>query len=271
MAFSDTRSPRERALGALGAVALPGLFLWGLWSGLEVDLSRATSDALTVFAIAPELPPPEPEPKPPAPPPKVEQPAPRPLQRAGTEGAASAANIRSRAAPVAAPQVERPLLTAPFTAAPVPASGTDTTSGASDRAGQGTGAGGEGTGFGSGRGGDGTGGGGGGTVPAVDAVKIAGNFPQYRKLRRLLPPAVDMSRPQGVTVAYQVQPSGRVTNCKVTQTSGDRALDRFTCDYIVQQWRYRPARDRFGNPVISEEGWLQVYTFDGSEPVLPGR
>ena len=267
MAFSDRRSPRDRALGALGAVALPGLFLWGLWTGLEVDLSRAASTALNVFAITPEPPPPEPEPKPPPPPPKVEQPAPRPIQRAGEEGAASAANLRSRAAPVVAPPVERPLLTTPFPAAPVPASGSDATSGASDTPGPGTGAGGEGTGFGSGRGGDGTGGGGGGTVPAVEAVKIAGSIRAGER-----PRDTDLSRPRRVVgVNFTILPTGRVTGCTVAETSGDASLDRFTCRTIEQRWRYRPARDRYGRPVRDEQGWYQVYTFDGSEPVLPGR
>ncbi|HYD38320.1 MAG TPA: energy transducer TonB, partial [Allosphingosinicella sp.] len=44
-------------------------------------------------------------------------------------------------------------------------------------------------------------------------------------------------------------PSGRVSDCKVTRSSGSPALDSVTCRLIVARFRYRPARDAEGRPI----------------------
>ncbi len=263
---------RDRLAGGVGALGLPAAVLVALWFAGGPVPSPAEPATITAIRFRePPPPPPEPPPEPPPPPKQVTQPAPKPLAEPEREGAAAPPNLRSRATPVVAPRPIVPRLPTAFAAAPVPAAGTDPTSGASDRAGPGTGAGGLGDGSGSGRGGDGGGGGGGGTVPAIEAVKIAGEIPTGRRLFRLLPAGVDTGRSQAVTVFFTVLPTGRVIGCTVSKSSGNRVLDGFTCDQIEQRFLFRPARDRFGRPVEDEQGWLQVYTFDGSEPVIPRR
>lgn len=49
-----------------------------------------------------------------------------------------------------------------------------------------------------------------------------------------------------------VQPTGRVTNCRVTHSSGVPELDGLTCRLIEQRFVYRPATDRNGRPVSDE-------------------
>jgi protein TonB len=54
-----------------------------------------------------------------------------------------------------------------------------------------------------------------------------------------------------VSVLYVVAPSGRVTDCEVTRSSGSAALDDTTCDLIIARFRFEPARDADGRPVES--------------------
>ena len=265
LAHLQTRPLWERVAAWTLAIGIPLGCLLALTFLRHPELVGTEDTRITTVSV-PVPPPPPPAPTPPPPPPEVTQPKPRPLADPEPEGGAAPPNLRSRASPVVAPKpvvMRQPT----FTAAPVPADGPDSSSGASDVAGPGTGAGGQGDGLGSGRGGDGTGGGGGGSVPAVDAVKIAGNIGR-REYRQ---PDDDDAIRRTVRVNFTVTASGRVANCRAAEASGDPALDRFTCQRITERWRYRPARDRSGRPVASEEGWIQVYTFDGSDPVLPRR
>lgn len=257
----------ERIASGAGAILLPAAALLGLWFAGGPTSVPAVQPSITAISLPPDPPPPEPEPDPPPPPEIVTQPAPKPLAQPEPEGGAAPPNLRSRAAPIVAPNPIVPRFPTEFAAAPIPAAGTDSTSGASDIAGPGTGAGGVGDGFGSGRGGDGTGGGGGGTVPAVEARKVAGRIRDRER-----PPGTDESVSRRVVgVNFTILPTGRVTGCTVAESSGDPALDRFTCRKIEERWRYRPARDRYGRAVKDEQGWYQIYTFDGSDPTLPGR
>ena len=54
-----------------------------------------------------------------------------------------------------------------------------------------------------------------------------------------------------MSVNYVVTASGRVEDCRISQSSGSRALDITTCELIERRFRYAPARDRFGRPVSS--------------------
>lgn len=254
----------ERIASGAGAILLPAAALLGLWFAGGPTIVPAVQPSITAISLPPDPPPPEPEPDPPPPPEIVTQPAPKPLAQPEPEGGAAPPNLRSRAAPIVAPKPIVPRFPTEFAAAPIPAAGTDSTSGASDIAGPGTGAGGVGDGFGSGRGGDGTGGGGGGTVPPVEAKQIAGSIG-----KREFPRNVDGRNQRVVGVNFTIQTNGRVTDCTVAESSGDAALDRFTCQKIEERWRFRPARDKFGRTVKSDWGWYQGYTFDGSTPVLP--
>ena len=118
--------------------------------------------------------------------------------------------------------------------------------GASNVPGPGTGAGGFGTGLGSGRFGTGTGGGGGGGRP-TRARHISGSIgpDDY-------PDSAYRARIGGtVHLRFTVAPSGRVSDCRVTRSSGSRELDSVTCRLIVTRFRYRPARNAEGVPIAS--------------------
>jgi protein TonB len=52
-----------------------------------------------------------------------------------------------------------------------------------------------------------------------------------------------------VFLRFVVAPSGRVNDCRVTRSSGNRDLDETTCDLIVRRFRYRPAISSDGRPV----------------------
>lgn len=223
--------------------ALHALILAALLQGLGVSLPRDEPDRLVTFDVR-ELPEP--------PPPRSVAAKRRTPQR---EGAASPANLRSRAAPVVAPLPEVRLdLPPPVTAAPIPAAGLDRSSGASDRPGPGTGSGGVGEGTGSGRSGDGTGGGGGRETPLrwLSGRITNEDYPLA---------ALDAGQSGTVHLRFVVGVKGRVTDCTVTRSSGSRALDETTCRLIKRRFRYRPTLDARGRPVPdvvtgTHEWWL---------------
>jgi periplasmic protein TonB len=65
------------------------------------------------------------------------------------------------------------------------------------------------------------------------------------------PPAALRREEQGtVRVGFTIGTDGRVTSCNVLQSSGSSALDSTTCRIILSRFRYEPARDSFGNPVV---------------------
>ena len=54
-----------------------------------------------------------------------------------------------------------------------------------------------------------------------------------------------------------VEPDGRVTNCRVTHSSGVAELDALTCRLMEQRFRFRPSTDRYGRPIADEVDWDQ--------------
>ena len=104
--------------------------------------------------------------------------------------------------------------------------------------------------------GNGTGGGIGNGAGPGEGDGAGGGTPPRRLSGRLR----DSDYPRGlgeagiegtVSVEYRVELDGRVTDCVITRSSGSRLLDETTCDLIEQRFRYRPAHDRAGRPVIS--------------------
>lgn len=57
-----------------------------------------------------------------------------------------------------------------------------------------------------------------------------------------------------------ISAEGRVSNCRVTRSSGEPSLDEQTCRIMLQRARFRPARDAAGQPVAdvvtSRLGWF---------------
>jgi protein TonB len=160
------------------------------------------------------------------------------------EGRAAPPNIRSKATEIVATPPVVPLpVPPPVVTAPVAGPGNDASSGATDTVGPGTGAGGIGDGLGSGGEGDGDGSGGGDTPPRQIGGSIQG---------AALPRGLDETGFEGtVSVRYIVEPNGRATDCQVTRSSGNRAIDIATCRQIERRFRFRPSLDGQGRPVPS--------------------
>jgi protein TonB len=101
-----------------------------------------------------------------------------------------------------------------------------------------------GSGAGGGSGGDGTGDGDGGTdLEQIAGAITSGDYP--RDLR-------DQGIGGRVGMVFTVGPSGRVTRCRVTRSSGVPELDNLTCRLIQQRFLYRPSTDRYGRPIADE-------------------
>lgn len=231
---------RPAALTVLAVVALGAALL----SGFDVTLPVGSRDVSRLLAF--EMPPP---PKPPA-----EKPPPPRRRPAEREGASAPPNLRSRATPVEVPPpLLPPIQPPPVTVAPVAATGIDASSGAALVAGPGTGAGGVGTGTGNGA--RGTGRGAGGTPARVVSRPLRlGELPQAL-VRALLTGDARYD----VEARYTVTPQGRVTDCVVTRSSGNPALDAATCQAMVAKLRYRPERDAAGHPVAVETEGFQTW------------
>lgn len=52
-------------------------------------------------------------------------------------------------------------------------------------------------------------------------------------------------------VHFRIGTDGKVSDCRVVETSGSAALDAQTCKIIVRRARYEPARTKAGEPVAS--------------------
>jgi protein TonB len=226
------------AAALLVQLGMIGMFLWGLGP----DVSGAVEAPMRVFEILAPPPPPRPEAPPP---PRRETDEPRRRQAPGQEGGSSPANLRSQATPIAAPAPLIPLPPiSPMAAATLPAAGSDATSGAAEIRGPGIGSGGDGTGSGSGRGG---GGGGGGYGRLRPPRWIRGSLSDADYPAR----TGEMGVGGRVDVIFRVLTNGRVADCRITQSSGNEALDERTCALIERRYVYEPSRDEFGRPVTA--------------------
>lgn len=228
---SERRRPRPGLVVLI--VLLHVLALYGLTRALAPDVvagvEESVVEAFTVIITTPEVPP-EPEPD------------------AGTAGEQGR---EATAREVSAP--EPPVPVARTTLVPRASStGAADTSGARD-SGAGTGAAGTGGGTGSGQGGAGSGGG-----IATRAVKIAGEIGNAR----------DYPVPEGgrearigtsVTIAITVGTDGQPTACRILRPGPFPETNQRTCDLALQRFRFRPAMNRDGQPVVSEFGWRQDF------------
>jgi periplasmic protein TonB len=240
---------RDKWKGAAGALVVQGALLWLLIAGLAVGGSPALRDKIASFALTPDQP---------APPP----PPPQPKKNSSKEGAASPANLRSTATEVVAPKPVLPPPPQPIAAAPIANVGVQSTQGAAPVEGPGYGAGGVGNGFGSGGAGDGDGAGDGRDTPPR---RIGGRIKPSDlpdDLAYTLAAGVDLV----VGVKYAVEEDGRVTECRITRSSGNVQLDHLTCDLIELKFRYRPALDEDRRPFKS---WIiesHTWNFEDTGP-----
>ncbi|HEX8571447.1 MAG TPA: energy transducer TonB [Allosphingosinicella sp.] len=245
--------PEQRdRLKSAGVVALiHALIGYVLLTGLGYSPSAVVPEALKLLDIVEVPPPPPAEPARPTIEPKTRKAKPK-----DPEGAASPANLRNTPTQIMAPPPEIRLpVPPPIPAAPAAGQDSATAAGAATVPGPGTGAGGFGAGLGSGRFGTGTGGGGGGGGRGTRARWISGGIGESD-----YPDRAYRARIGGtVHLRFTVAPTGRVSDCTVTRSSGSRELDSVTCRLIQQRFRYRPARDAEGRPiaerVIGEHVW----------------
>jgi protein TonB len=222
-------SRADRWKGATGAATLQGLMLYGF---LSLSGSSQAPPAPALLYISPITP--EPVAKP--------VPSPRAAQHRQA-GKAAPPNRTARPVPVVTPPpiVPMPVLPPPaITAAPVAAQGTQSSAGATPTTGPGTGAGGQGDGLGSGDSGNGPGDG-----------STWSEWKSGRIRDRDYPAAAFQAGIQGVLrTRYTIGTNGRVIRCEILETSGSPLLDETTCRLVMERYRYRPARNAAGKPVV---------------------
>ena len=222
---ATNRADRAKAITAVALVhvALAAVIL----SGLNVRMIAEKIDALETFDIRNPEPPPEP------PPPMKE------AQRAREEE--GAAGKKAEPSPVVAPK-PRIVAPPPLPAAPVAGTGSASTAGAA-ASGSGTGAGGSGSGRGGGGAGDFS-----GYTPARRISRIPN-----REYRRLVAASGRATGTVGITL--KVNTDGSPSNCRIARTSGNSFVDSLMCELAVRYVRFRPARDRDGEPVAQDITW----------------
>jgi protein TonB len=248
-----TQERRDRIKSAVAVAALHAMLGYALMMGLGFNVAHGVSENLKLFDVSDDPPPPPPLVEPAKTPESSDDPKPK-----DPEGAASPPNLKDTPSPVVAPvpKVRLPV-PPPVTAAPVTGQGNAVSMGAAEVRGPGTGSGGIGTGSGSGISGNGGGGGGGGGTGLGGRARwISGGIDPMD-----YPEAAIRARASGtVGLRFVVGPSGRVTDCAVTRSSGVPSLDKATCRLILRRFRYRPARDDEGRPtsetVVGKHEWV---------------
>jgi hypothetical protein len=82
------------------------------------------------------------------------------------------------------------------------------------------------------------------SFPAIDRQPTDYVSSQERNTVRIRP-----GMNADATVVLQVQSNGAANDCVVIHSTGDAAVDARTCKIFVERARYRPARDRSGQPI----------------------
>jgi protein TonB len=54
-----------------------------------------------------------------------------------------------------------------------------------------------------------------------------------------------------VVMAFDIGADGRVTSCRISQSSGNSDLDETSCRLMMRRGRFSPALDQAGNPIAS--------------------
>jgi len=231
-------SPSERltALAAVSVIQL-GIAL-ALLSGLRVQLSRPEDVVERLIEIAlPHAPPP---------PVPIVQPQAQPQAKREPSSAPKAEPVRLGGSPGPQPAAAPPSVTPVVAVQPLapPLGGG---SGAGPAIGSGSGGGAGGNGFGdSGEGG-------------TDLEQIAGAILPSDYPRRLRESGIGGR----VEFTFTVGPSGRVTRCAITRSSGVPELDALTCRLVQQRFVYRPSTDRYGRPIADEVEGEHVWVARG--------
>ena len=222
--YRGTADGPSRAKAIAAVVAVHAALGAAILAGLNVDVVNRVVDRLQTIDI--RLPPPPP----PVPPPNR---ANEPKKVRLEEGAAGK---QADPTEVVAPKPRIPVQS-PIPAAPIAGTGSAPAAGAADY-GTGTGAGGSGTGRG----------GGGRDYSKFTPARRISKIPdaEYRRL------SATGIRRGSVGVTVKVNTDGSASNCRVAQTSGDRAIDALMCELTMRYVRFRPALDDRGRPVAQD-------------------
>lgn len=222
----ETVRPRERITALVAAAIIQAGLAIALLRGFHVDVTRPGEIVERLVEITLQ--------KPPPPTPPVQTPA-RPQHHHVEAPKAEADKLGGSPGPkpAHAPPSVTPVVAVKPTAAP---SGGGTGTGPALGSGAGGGAG--GNGYGADEGG-------------TDLEHIAGEIDQSDYPREL-----GRARVGGrVSVTLTVEPTGRVSACRLTRSSGVPELDSLTCRLMQQRFRFRPSTDRYGRPVRDEVDW----------------
>jgi periplasmic protein TonB len=234
-AYADHRRalrPRER-IAALTAVILVQLALGlALLSGLRIDVSHPREVVQRLIQVT------------------IAKPPPRPIERLPELKRQQPAAPKAQAEKLGGSRAPEPSHASPSVTPVVAIQPSAAPAGGGSGSGPAVGA-----GAGGGSGGNGYGQDGGGT----DLEQVAGEITPRDYPRRLSQAGIG-----GVVgISFRVEPTGIVSRCSVTRSSGVPELDALTCRLIVQRFRYRPSTDRFGHPVAD--------TVDGEHEWIPHR
>jgi protein TonB len=182
----------------------------------------------------------------------VTTPDPEPVETPkADEGAAAEAGHKATPKEAAAPE---PRITNSPTPVPRASStGTEVDSGATD-AGEGSGSEGSGIGTGSGTGGSGPG----GCPISSRPSKVEGNINSASDYG--VPPGGRQARfGTSVTIALTVGLDGVPTACRIHTPGPFPETNARTCELAMARFRFCPAIDRNGNPIVSTYGWRQEF------------
>ncbi|GGN50435.1 hypothetical protein GCM10011349_22060 [Novosphingobium indicum] len=191
------------------------------------------------------------------PPSPTPTPQPPPAEAGAPQNAPAPPSRENEPAQIVQPPPKRPPLVAPPPVPVAPKAGTGSASnqGAAniDGPGQGSGGSGNGTG-GGGNGGQGSGNGSGRGDLSAYPRQTSGKL-HYREI----PKALRRDHGGVIRLRYRIGVDGRVSQCRVLQSSGFPEFDRQTCERITDRFRFKPARDRAGQPVpftmTETHGW----------------
>ena len=241
-------TPADRWRSAALATAFNLVLGYAIVVGLGVHNIPLPDEALKLFTLSDQPPPP-----PPIVPPLPEKARQETHKPKDPEGAAAPPAKKNTPSEIVAPKAKLPP-PPPIQAAPVAGQGTAPKSGAATIDGPGTGRGGTGNGTGSGLSGNGSGGGGGGA--ASESEQVAGSIGNEDYPRAAL-----VDRAQGtVEFSFTVLPNGSISNCRITRSSRNAALDATTCRLALRRFRFRPARDAAGRAISSEVDGEQLWS-----------
>ena len=218
MSYADQKMSSGRITAIVIVALLHAILGYAFITGLAYSVIKQAAQDLKTFDVAEEPPPPEEEPPPPPPdtPQPVQPPqivSPPPIVR--TQTAPPQIQVTRTAPPPQVTYTAAPTPPAPRVAPPPPPPPPPPPA----------------------------------APRVVQTAKAQGSLAGLIANEEYPEAARDREEQGTVRVRLGVSPSGQVTSCNVTQSSGSSTLDNFTCRILTRKARFTPARDSNGNPI----------------------